>query len=114
MNISSPTTDATNNFTDATASTSVAAAAVVTLPSTSNSLVVTDPSGPTTINEIVNSRPGRIVSLLFNDAGTVVQDGTTIGNNIRLSSTFTVASGDTLVLMSHGAFGWYELSRSVN
>jgi parallel beta-helix repeat protein len=114
LNVSSATTDATDNFTDATSSTSVAAAAVVTLPSTSDSLVVTDSSGPTTINEIVNSRPGRIISLLFNTAGTVVQDGTTSGNNIRLSSTFTVASGDTLVLMSHGVFGWYELSRSVN
>tara|TARA_R110002074_G_scaffold203653_2_gene371769 strand:+ start:5328 stop:7019 length:1692 start_codon:yes stop_codon:yes gene_type:complete len=114
MNISSSTTDATNNFTDATASITVAAAAVVTLPSTSNSLVVVDSSGPTTITQIVNSRPGRVVSLLFNDAGTIVQDKTTSPTNISLSSTFTVASGDTLVLMSHGAFGWYELSRSVN
>ena len=112
--ISGNTNDATENFTDYGTTRSVAAAAVVTLPSTSNSLVVTDPGGPTTITQIVNSRPGRIVSLLFNNAGTVVQDGTTTGNNIRLSSTFTVSANDTLVLMSHGAFGWYELSRSVN
>lgn len=109
-----PTTNAVSNYVSDNNLESVAAAASVTLPTTGNSIVITDTSGPVTINTIVNSFAGRVVTLMFsNSVATVVGDGT---GNVYLSGTFT-ASGthnDTLTLLSNGTNGWIEVSRSAN
>lgn len=109
-----PTTNAVSNYVSDNNLESVAAAASVTLPTTGNSIVITDTSGPTTINTIVNSFAGRVVTLMFSNAvATVVGDAT---GNVYLAGTFT-ASGthnDTLTLLSNGTNGWIEVSRSAN
>ena len=111
LSIASATTNATENFSDETVPESVAAAASTTLTTQSNSILITD-AGTTTINTIVASWPGRVVTLLFPLTATVVGDGT---GNVYLAGTFT-ASGthnDTLTLLCNGT-NWYEVSRSAN
>jgi hypothetical protein len=84
---------------------SVTAASTITLPESSETVVVT---GTTSINSIKASFGGRRVVLVFLQALTVVN-----GSNLKLKGNFNATGFDTLTLVCQGGT-WYELSRSVN
>jgi len=86
-------------------STSVASAATITLPSCDDSVLVT---GSTNVTSIASSWNGRVATLRFGQALTVVK-----GSNLKLASNFEATAADTLTLVCEGG-SWYELSRSAN
>lgn len=66
-------------------------------------------TGTTNITSIVaNGHSGRIITLLFAGALTVVRGGV-----LLVSSNFVTTANDTLTLCSDG-IGWFELARSAN
>jgi polygalacturonase len=87
----------------------VASAATITLPSGADVVSV---SGTTNITAITaNGHSGRIITLVFQGALTVVR-----GAGLLVSAAlgnFTATSEDTLTLCCDGNT-WYEISRSVN
>jgi hypothetical protein len=84
----------------------VASAATITLP---NGADVVSISGTTNITAITaNGHSGRIVTLIFQGALTVVRGGT-----LLVASSFTTTSNDTLTLCCDGTT-WYEVSQSIN
>jgi len=87
----------------------VASAATITLPSGADVVSV---SGTTNITAITaNGHSGRIITLVFQGALTVVR-----GAGLLVSAAlgdFTATSNDTLTLCCDGTT-WYEISRSVN
>jgi parallel beta-helix repeat protein len=87
----------------------VASAGTISLPTASNAVSI---SGTTNVTSIIaNGHSGRIVTLYFQGALTMVR-----GSNLILSSAlgnFVTTDNDTLTLMCDGTY-WWEVSRSVN
>jgi hypothetical protein len=87
------------------ASSSVASAATITLPTAHDFVTVT---GTTTITSVTASYAGRQVTLAFSGALTF-----TDGSNLKLAGNFVTTADDTISLVSDGT-NWLELARSVN
>lgn len=65
-------------------------------------------TGTTTIESIGASWRGRLLTLRFREAVSILD-----GSNLKLAGNFNATSDDTLTLVSDGA-NWLELSRSIN
>ena len=87
----------------------VASAATLTLPTAHD---VVEISGTTTITAITaNGHSGRRVTLLFQDALTVVRSAQIVLN--QSAGNFVTTGNDTLTLISNGGV-WLEVARSAN
>jgi len=85
---------------------SVASAATLVLPMTSETYLITGTTGITSITP--NGHSGRTVRLIFGASCTV-----TDGGNLKLAGGFSATAEDVLELTCDGS-NWYETTRSVN
>ena len=71
-------------------------------------------SGAVTITAFDDGRVGQVVTLIFADGNTTIQDASVAGV-IQLAggANFTPTANDVLVLIFDGT-NWYEISRSLN
>lgn len=86
----------------------VASAAAVTLPSYTDTAII---SGTADITSIVASAAGRVVTLIF--TGAAATNGVVDGSNLKLTGDFAYSADDTLQLICDGT-NWLEISRSAN
>lgn len=71
-------------------------------------------SGGVTITAFEDGRVGQVLTLIFKDGNTTIQDASVAGV-IQLAggADFTPTADDVLVLIFDGT-SWYEISRSLN
>jgi len=86
----------------------VASAAAITLPTWTDSIIVTGTTNITSIASASNHR-NRTVTLMFQGALTF-----TDGNNLKLAGNFVTTADDTITLTCADGTNWYEICRSVN
>jgi hypothetical protein len=87
----------------------VASASTISLPTAHDVVSISGTTNISTIN--TNGHSGRIVTLFFQGALTVVRGSTIILNST--SGNFVTTANDTLTLVCDGSY-WYEVSRSTN
>ncbi|MDD3927347.1 MAG: glycosyl hydrolase family 28-related protein, partial [bacterium] len=75
----------------------------------SNDFYRTNNTAATTITTFDDGYTGQKITILFNDANTIIVES----GNIKLSSSFASTADDTMELIYDGT-NWYEVSRSVN
>lgn len=87
----------------------IASASVVLLSSTGSQFYIT---GTTNIGTFLHAWAGRVVTLIFTGALTVIASGTGVGS-IRLNNNanFTTQTGSTLTLVGVGGESWIEIGR---
>jgi hypothetical protein len=90
---------------------SIASASVVLLANTGSQFYI---SGTTNIGTLLHAWAGRVVTLVFQGALTVLAAGTGVGS-IRLNNNanFTTQTGSTLTLLGVGGESWIEIGRSL-
>jgi hypothetical protein len=89
----------------------IASASVVLLTNTGSQFYIT---GTTNIGTLLHAWAGRVVTLIFTEALTVLAAGTGVGS-IRLNNNanFTTQTGSTLTLLGVGGESWIEIGRSL-
>jgi len=86
----------------------VASAASITLPSWTDTIIVSGTTNITSIASASNHR-NRTVTLVFQGSLTF-----TDGNNLLLAGNFVTSQHDTITLTCADGTNWYEVCRSVN
>ena len=86
----------------------VASATSITLPTWTDTIIVTGTTNITSIASASNHR-NRTVTLVFQGILTF-----TDGNNLKLAGNFVTSADDTITLTCADGTNWYEVCRSVN